>query len=312
MANYAWLRVLHVTLISTKLNLSMTIGADKVINPTISVTGHKYLSPLKDECTIEITNLSYAEIVQIIDGQYFDAYVRCGYQGSNEMTIFKGGVLYVTNDIDDVESNVVTILCASQIVAKLAQSRLNLSFNSGINLYSAIKFLCDTSGIKNSHIDDGLRVTYLNDIISANDSTGGWLERLTTQFDGTYANTGGAGGSDLSVMNVFKSTPRIIKLNERTITLVNGKPKLSSDGLKISVMPTFEFNPGDVISIDNSMLNLSDFGPYQVIEPYLDKDGQYMIFEMNYVLENRGNAFSIELLCKARQMFKTFLEGGIR
>lgn len=309
MANYAWMRVLHVTLISEKLNRSMTIGADKIINPTISIDGHKYLSPLKDSCTIEISNLSYAEIVQIIDGQYFDAYVRCGYVDSMEMTIFKGGILYITNDTDEVHSNVVTILCASQVVAKLSQSRLNLSFNSGINLYSAIKFLCDTSGIKNGHIDDALRQTYLNDIISANDSVGGWLERLSTQFNGTYVNTAGGGGSDLSVMNVFKSNARVIKINEKTISLTNGKPKLSSDGLKITVMPTFEFNPGDVIQIDNANVNLSGFGPYENIEPYLDKDGQYMIFEMNYKLENRGGAFSIELLCKARQMFTSYLNG---
>lgn len=309
MADYAWMRVLHVTLISEKLNRSMTIGADKDVNPTINVTGHKYLSPLKDSCTIEISNLSYAEIVQIINGQYFDAYVRCGYVGSVEMTIFKGGVLYITNDIDEVHSNVVTILCASQIVAKLSQSRLNLSFNSGINLYSAIKFICDTSGIKNGHIDDALRKTYINDIISANDSVGGWIERLSTQFDGTFANTSGGGGADLSVMNVFKSNVRLIKINEQTISLTNGKPRLSSDGLKITVMPTFEFNPGDVISIDNANVNLSGFGPYENIEPFLDKDGQYMIFEMNYKLENRGSAFSIELLCKARQMFTTYLNG---
>jgi len=309
MANYAWIRVLHVTLISNKLGRSMTIGANKIMNPTITVEGHKYLSPLKDTCTIQIANLTYGEMVQIIDGQYFDAYVRCGYVNSVEMTIFKGGVLYITNDNDDAETNIVTILCASQVVARLSQSRLNLSLNSGINLYSAIKFLCDTSGIKNAHIDDALRATYLSDIISANDNTAGWLERLTTQFDGTYASTASLGGEDVSVMDVFKSKPRVIKLNERTISIAGGKPKLSSDGLKLEVMPTFEFVPGDVIQIDNSIINMSNATAYTNLGVQLDQDGQYMIFEINYRLENRGSSFMLELLCKARQLFKTFIDG---
>ena len=308
MSNYAWMRILHITLISNKLNRSMTIGASSVVNPTIKVTGHKYLSPLKDSCTIEITNLSYAEIVQIIHGEYYNAYVECGYKDSMTMTIFKGGVLYITNDVDDVESNVVTILCASQVVAKLGQSRINLSLNSGINMYAALKLICDTSGLRNTHIDDGLRATYLQDIISANDSPGGWLERLTTQFGGTYASTSSSGGEDISVIDVFKSKLRVIKLSEKTITLTNGKPKLTSDGLKLTVMPTFEFNPGDVIQIDNSYINMSDASYNTNLGVQLDKDGQYMIFEINYTLENRGPGFSLEMKCKARSLFNSFLE----
>lgn len=303
----AWMRILYVTLISTKLNKSMTIGFDSENSPTISIDGHKYLSPLKDSCTIEIANLSYAEIVQIIEGQYYDAYVQCGYKDSIDMTVFKGGVLYITNNNDDAESNFVTILCASDVVAKLGQSRLNLSLNSGINLYSALKFICNTSGIKNPKIDDSLRTRYINEIMSANDTTASWVDKLCDKYTGVFANTAEAFGDGIDIFDVFSSNLRVIKLAERTISMTNGKPKLSSDGLRITVMPTFNFVPGDVIQIDNSLINMSEATAYTNLGAFLDKDGQYMIFEINYKLENRGSAFSFELLCRARSLFTNFI-----
>ena len=173
MAIKAWLRVLRITLTMSsaadngKLK-QIVIGANEERGITksgisingasysyqsadlaISVSGDKYMSPIKDNVTIKISNLTYAQIVQIIAGQYYNLKVECGYRSGATYTIFDGGVMYISNLRESVETNTVTILGASKLIAKWGQKRLNLSFNSGVNMYSAIKFICRVGGIPN-------------------------------------------------------------------------------------------------------------------------------------------------------------------
>ena len=117
----SWMRVLEVRLRS-KYGRQELIFGDKwkkgKVDLNIQVSGHKYMSSLKDSCIVKISNLTYNEIVQIIDGEFYDVEIIAGYRNGNQTTFFKGGVLYISNSLDDTKTNTVYILCASELVAK--------------------------------------------------------------------------------------------------------------------------------------------------------------------------------------------------
>ena len=144
MAVKAWMRVLRITLTmnSTAENgklKQIVIGANEERGVTttgvtvngatydykntdlaISVSGDKYMSPLKDNCTIKISNMTYAQILQIIAGEYYNLKIECGYRSGNVFTIFNGGVMYISNLRESVETNTVTILGASRMVGPIS------------------------------------------------------------------------------------------------------------------------------------------------------------------------------------------------
>lgn len=131
----AWMRILEVHLTSRLLKRKFIFGTNDDVtdnNLNISITGSKYMSTLKDICTIKIDNLTYDEIIAIIKGQYYDVEVRCGYKDAGSRIIFKGGVLYISNSLNSDKTNTAIILCGSQLVARYGQSRINLTLNSDI------------------------------------------------------------------------------------------------------------------------------------------------------------------------------------
>ena len=153
----AWMRVLRVTLTSRKLKKQMVFGNSQFttgFDLAIDVSGYKYLSSLKDNCTVKLTNLTYNEVMQIIVGEFYDVKIEAGYRDSSVQTIFDGGVLYISNAREDATTNTVIILCASKLVARYSQSRINLTLNSGINMYSAIKFGLKRAGISEVTISE--------------------------------------------------------------------------------------------------------------------------------------------------------------
>ena len=56
-----WIRVLYVRFYNEANTMSLTIGksVDDSQKPMISVSGNKYLSPVKDNFTVKIYNLTY-------------------------------------------------------------------------------------------------------------------------------------------------------------------------------------------------------------------------------------------------------------
>ena len=177
MAN-AWMRKLVITLSSDKLNNKLVFGSNKNETLSIECVGSKYLSALKDTFTIKIKNLTYSEILQIISGEYYNVKIECGYENSSLNTIFDGGVLYVSNALDDTKTNTVIILCASKLVARYGQSRMNLSLTSGINLYAALQYICQRAGIKNAQIANEFKTKVLTDIETVNDTVSSYLENF--------------------------------------------------------------------------------------------------------------------------------------
>lgn len=315
----AWLRILEVHLTSRLLKRKFVFGANDEVkdnNLNITVTGNKYMSTLKDSCTIKIDNLTYAEVIAIIKGQYYDVEVKCGYRDIGSRTIFKGGVLYISNALNSDKTNTIIILCTSQLVAKYGQSRLNLTLNSGINMHSAIKFACKKAGITNAEISTQFKKKFLQDTLLVDDSIGNWIDKLT-QTNSTYIVNSDMSQTTSSILSIYdanKSDRRVIKLTDDFINLAGGYPQLNQQGLELSVMPTFSFVCGDVIEIDNSLISLPVQNKDEVTKNYgyfLDEEGQYMIIEQSFNLQNRGSNFSIMLSCKARDLVSKFSGGTL-
>lgn len=324
----AWMRVLRVTLTQDSASSNgklkrLVFGANEESGVTrqgimignatysyrssdlaISISGDKYMSTLKDCCTIKIKNLTYVEIVQIITGRFFNVKVECGYRSGNTFTIFDGGVMYISNLRESVETNTVTILCASRLVAVYGQRRMNLSFNSGVNLYSAIKFVCKAGGVPNYNLSTQFKKRMLEDILNCeNENAAEVIDGMTSTNGALVTCSDCVGSSYLTAYDASKSNCRIIKLNESNIMLTGGFPKMTTDGLVLSIMPTFQFQCGDTIVVDNALIQIdvqSQSDATKNLGALLDENGQYVIFEMHYELENRADSFYIQINAKTR------------
>ena len=313
----SWIRCLQVTLISSKLGRQLTFGSLNQFSgwePTIEVKGYKYLSFLKDNCTITISNLDYSKIVEIMTGEYFDVRVDCGYVNGSIFTIFRGSVLYISNNIDDRETDVVTILCGSELMGRFSRNRLKLNFNSGVNLYSALQFICKLQGIKQTSISTQLKTRFIEEIVNVNDTSAGFLEQLLDMSESFVGNSDAADGATFSFFDASKTSKRLIHINNNLIDITNGHPHLNEDGLTLTVSPTMQYMCTDVIEIDNSIIGLEEVTSTdqltKIYGMYLDKDGQYMIHQIQYALENRGSAFSINLSCRSRAIVSQLNLGG--
>lgn len=316
----AWIRRLTVTFTSTKLRKKLIFGENYKNNLPeldIEVSGCKYLSALKDNCVIKIKNIGYPEIIQLIDGEYYDVEVKAGYKYGNFETIFKGGVLYITNSLDISKSNTVIISCASNLIAKYGQKRINLSLNSGINMYSAVNFVLRRAGIRDVSVSQQLKKKMLQDIKNVSSSPGSFIEDICNTNNSFCSSVDSILGNTLTIFDANKSNLRVIPINSENINLSGGYPQLNKDGLRISIMPTFSFMPGDIIKIDNSIIDIStiinrteNINYSELIKGSLfNENGMYMIYEINYVLQNRGPNFTFNLICKNRDLVSKLTQG---
>ena len=310
----AWMRYLEVTLSSQKLKKTLRFGTSWMNDKddlAIKVSGNKYMGSLKDACTIEIKNLTYGEVLQIIKGEFYDVKVVCGYRGSNRQTIFDGGVLYITNSVNSAKTNTIVILCASKLVARYGQSMLNLTLNSGINMYSAVKFVCKRAGINTALVSNELVKTLIQQTINVNDNVGSWIQKLTQANKNliTNADSSTNGNNILSIFDAARTNSRVFKIDNSLIDLNAGYPRLTSDGLTLTVMPTQSFVCGDVIQIDNSIINMPVRSRSEIEKNYgkfIDDRGCYMIYEMQYTLTNRDSEFSLTITGKSRSLVSNF------
>ena len=307
----AWMRDLQVILTSDTMKSSIAFGQEwkKGKNDiSIEVKGTKYLSAMKDSFTIRITNLTYSELVQLIIGKYYGIEIKAGYRNRGAQTIFKGAVIYMSYEKQDVTTNTVIILAGSKMVAAYGQSRMNLSLNSGINMYSALKFICRRAGITNANIDEDLKNRVIRDTASSQGTVGSWLESFST-VNNFIVDSDSSYGNDATIISPYRTNNRVIKLDSNKITLVSGYPKLNSDGLSLTILPTFNFMPMDVIVIDNSIIDISvDSSNSKQFNNamYLDEDGKYLITQIEYDLQNRGDSFNVHILAKARSLYSQF------
>lgn len=312
----AWLRLLEIHLSSEKLNKKIIFGDKGNTNINIEVEGYKYLSSMKDNFTIKISNLTYAEIITLIDGKYTDVEIKVGYKELGAHTIFKGGVLYISNKVNNRTTNTVYIVCASKLIAKFNEKRLNMTLNSGINMYSALKYICDKAGIPDSNISQEFKNRIVKETINANQSVGSMIDQITGSTDTMFAMSDSSEFGTLSIGDLYKSNNRKIRLDENNIILSGGYPSISSSGVSLKCLPTFNFMPGDILIIPNYLIDLSvqsyDSFRSGVTKPYyVDKtdtgDGQYFITEINYTLANRSNEFRCSILARSRRTISGIL-----
>ena len=329
----AWMRVLRVTL-TTKSAVEGNAGKAKQIvfganeerdvymtsrtghrvksaDLAISVSGDKYMSTLKDCCTIKISNLTYHEIIRIIQGEYYNVKIECGYQSASTYTIFEGGVMYISNFRESVETNTVTILCASHLVARYGQTRLNLSFNSGINLYSAINFICKVGGVPNPNLSTQFKKSFLDSIMNCKDQSAADVISGLTDKNGAYiASTDCVGNSFMTLYDASKSNARVVDLQARNCIITNGFPRMTADGLVFSILPTIQLQCGDVIRLDPSLIQIqvgSRAEAAKNLGGLIDPNGLYTIYEMHYELQNRSNNFYLQINAKSRSKISAYI-----
>lgn len=313
----AWMRVLTVTLTSTKLKKQFTFGANYTKGKddlNIDVTIHKYMSSMKDEAVVKIDNLTYNEITQLMMGEFYDIDIYTGYRKANIDKVFSGGVFYMSNKLNANKTNTLIIICTSKLVAKYGQNRLNLTLNSGINLYSAINFICRRAGIPNSNVSTQLKKEFLDEVIQINDTATSWLDKLCSSHTNLIPNADATLGQTFSIFDANRSNNRCIKLTPNNILLTGGYPRLTSEGLDLTILPSFNFMCGDTIQIDNSIIDVSVSTKSEVAHnyaAYFSQKGQYMIYQMVYRLQNRGSDFTLRLMCKNRDRISAYV-GGVK
>jgi len=310
----AWMRILSIKLISKKFKTSLTFGDNWKkggIDLNIYVNGTKYLSPMKDECVVTITNLTYKELITLINGEFYEIEIYTGYRNANEFIIFKGGVLYISNELGDRKSNDVKILCSNLLVAKYGQSKMNISLNSGINMYGALKFITQRAGIKNGYIDEKFKRFTLKESEAQTQNITSWLDTLG-RTQGFVMNGDSSLGSDVSIWSPYISNRRVIKLRDDNIILTGGYPTLSSEGLNLAVMPTINLCPGDTIILDNSIIDIGTDSRDEAMKnlgQFLDRDGKYVITEIEFELSNRDADFSYKIKARAKSLWNRI--GGL-
>lgn len=310
----AWMRKLYIRLTSNQLKKSVEIGNDvNNNNLSITISVNKYMSSLKDDAVVKIKNMTQSELTQIIMGQFFDIEIYCGYEKGNVSCIFKGGVLHLNNKLNADRTSTLIILCASNMIAKFGQRRLNLTLNSGINLYSATKFILKMGGIPNSNVSTQLKKKFLEQTTNINQTVPQYLDELCNKDKMLIQNTDDILNNNYSLFDASKSNNRVIELSNDVISLTKGYPRLTSEGLDLTLLPTFSFMCGDTIKIDNAILDVAASSRNEVSKnyaAYINKKGWYMIFEMHYELQNRGSEFSLELQCKNREFISSYIGGS--
>lgn len=309
----AWIRNLSIVLTSHETGKRIVIGENHRlgnIDLEINVSINKYMSVLKDVATVTISNLTYSEVTQIVMNKFYDIDIYAGYRSASTNKIFSGGVLYISNQLESDRTNTIIILCTSQLVARYGQTRINLTLNSGINTYTALKYICKQAGIKNSNVSKSLKQDVINEVITANDTITSWIDKLASNNNNYIVNSDSILDSTFSIFDASKSNNRVIVLNENNITLTGGYPKLTNEGLTLTCLPTFNFMCGDVIKIDNALIDVSVSSKNEISSnyaSYLNNKGEYLIYEIKYILSNRGNSFMLQLTCKNREKISNYV-----
>lgn len=304
---FHWKRVLNVKFTSSKLGKQIVYTSELGSGLDISISGTKYISVLKDKCLIQISNLTYKDIATITSGEYTDVEVEAGYSTTGKFTIFKGSVLFVSNSLNSDRTITVNFICVSEFVGKTASKRINKLFNSGLNFYTIFKELSAYQGITSVDISESLKENSLQNATSVSGSISDWLDEILTNNINLIASTDSASGKILTLFDITKDERPVINIGNSLINLSNGYPRCTSNGLVLNVIPTRNFSCGDIIKIDNSIVDTSVTNESEALTlpaRYLDVDGEYVVYEVNYTLNNRSDEYTIELSAKSYNLMK--------
>lgn len=314
-----WMRLLYVRLYNEDTNREIVIGKtlDDSKKPYITISGHKELSPLKDNFTIKIKNLSYKQMLDIMNEQLFSVSIYAGYLGEqnyNNFTakcIFSGGIINIVNEKTDYKENTTTFVCASKALAKNQQFRLNVSFNSGINMYSAIQYISRMAGYKLMNIDEDYKKTFYNQLETASGSAVNYLDQLSNTHNNFYITTDSSNdNSYLNAISLLNQDREPLNIDPSKARIIGGYPQITSSGVQWTSLPVYNYTPGLLVKMNNALINTSsgltnasgtiNNAPNTT---YLSKKGLYYIFTLDYNLDNKNGTFQITILAKSKDLF---------
>ena len=294
-------------------------------NLTIKVDGTKYPATAKDKGTLTICNLNYETLVRIKEGQYYGITIYCGYQSweKDPFPIYDGEIAYMSPKVYSNHDVEVFIIFASKLVASYSQRRMNFSLNSGINLFAAMNYMLASQGVQNRHIDSSLKDSFVNEYKFLYGKANTILDSATLNSTGDY--TISTDGIDGNVIDVTTTKgKRVIKINDEAIP-IGSQPTVSSEGLNITLLPLQNFKVGDILKINNALIDTSISSAEGVSStfntnyldasggPLVDESGNYrkeasygyyMIYELHFTLENRGSNFHYQIKGRALSILK--------
>lgn len=318
--NLCWIREIIVKLYSNKYNVKPLVYGSRDIDGNyltsqlnIDVKGSKYISALKDNGVISISNLDYEDISRIIMGEYYNIEIFAGYKSQSPLCIFRGEVAYISDKIVQNKDHTCYIIYAPKLVAKWSRQRMNLQLNSGINIYAAYKYICMKNNIPTSGLSVSLRNQFLHEVQSNYGTPASLIDQINEQTSSNVISIDESIENNIIDCATIKDK-RQIKINSDTINFTKGNPTISKDGLKISLLPTFQFQPGDIIIIDNAIIDISESNlsgaqtGYKA--NYMDPDGAYMIIQIDYDLQNRGINFELNIQARALNIIKNIIGGN--
>ena len=283
--------------------MRITVGDDKTDNYAITVDGTKNLALNADSGVIRINNLSYDTLALIMALKLYRITINVGYRSNDTlMTVARGEVSYIQQKIRSRRDTETYISFASELVAGWSQSRINFSMRSGTNMYDMFyrMFIQQGAAADSIEIDKRLRNVVASNILTASGKStsiiGDMLNRQNISgVLATADSSRDATGKIISIANIAEK--RVIPINKNFINIANGNPTVTQDGLDIELFPVFNLVPGDIIQIDNRLIDTSSgttsaTGYQSTFNPnYINPDGYYVLKQINYTFENRGQTF---------------------
>lgn len=314
-----WTRLLYLEFINDDTDQTLTIGKtiDDSNKPKIEITGSKYISSLKDNFTIKVYNMTYLQIYTIQKRQLFHVKIYAGYlNGQNYFNfeapnIYDGYVLNILNSKKEYKDSIATFIVTSKAVAKAQQFRLSISYQSGVNLYSMTKYIADKAGLENSVISESLKTTFSEDLASCDTSATTYLDLIANSENSVFVTTDSTSNSDFSLLDLSdesRSRTTII-IDPSKGMLIGDAPEINSSGLTFDSLPVVTYLVGDLINIDNAYVNVaSGQDNYSTTTKtpnavYLNAQGLYYIWQVDYTLSNTNGDFKLHLTCKNKELF---------
>lgn len=314
-----WTRLLYLVFKNDDTGEELVIGKtiDDSKKPRIDISGTKYMSSLKDTFAIKVYNMTYVEMYTIQKRQLWHIEIYCGYlNGQNYFSftapkIYDAYLLNMVNSKEDYKENVVTFITASKLVAKAQQFRLQVSYQSGVNLYAMIKNIGERVGMTNISVSESFKDTFASDVASCDSSASSYLEKISETTNDCFMSTDSTSDSELSVFDLSEeSRNRTAILIDPSKGMLIDTPEINSSGLTFSSLPVVNYLIGDTIKIDNSLINVANgedsySGSTKVPNAvYMNGDGMYYIWQIDYKLTNADGDFKLTLTCKNKEMFE--------
>lgn len=272
---------------------------------SITISGSKSNALMRDKGIITITNLPYDKILEIIEYEYYTIDIYAGYLDTGLTLIHSGGVSYISKKIFSHHDEETYICYASKFVAKYSQERMKFYFNSSINIYAALSYMQNETNMRVS-MNPELKQRVLDHTTELNGSITTILDAIMSEAGGDY--TLDTDYIDSNVINITKTEDkRRINLDERYLSVAKGNPTLSTEGLDIYLLPAMDYKIGDIIHIPNAIIDMSIASAdvtSTFTSNYVDTNGEYMIYKLDYTLQNRGSEFIYHVKARALSVIK--------